>query len=389
MAGQKLQEVNTPPHSPLISIAYSAHAVSRDRPHAAFAEEHRTFVNRVQGIQLIISYHYTIHTFIVIVVVKTECVANLMNGDAQKSVGQHIRSRVIVNERMQAHNRRRKSKIRIAKEKIVQRIRHNIFLGDANGHKAPPFVTAIHLIQEHRGREPSPLRTFRRTGVQKSRLNHHIDKKGVSQSRRHRREQLGANLAQLPDRNLTLRIQGKPLAAMSAFHLLDRDRSLTVRAYVSILHGIFNRQKLGSRCQLSQFQHYVSSKKRLTEGNSVISSIEHQGTRIHIHFRLPNASMRRELFALHLPNPERVTADYAVLAELSKGISGGDILNICLNAIYAGSTDPNPEQWMVSQAMIEAEIAKAIKAKAEHSGEKRKEKRWIGFNRIDQKQNYF
>lgn len=40
--------------------------------------------------------------------------------------------------------------------------------------------------------------------------------------------------------------------------------------------------------------------------------------------RLPNASMRRELFALHLPNPERVRADYAVLAELSKGLSGGD-----------------------------------------------------------------
>ncbi len=31
-------------------------------------------------------------------------------------------------------------------------------------------------------------------------------------------------------------------------------------------------------------------------------------------------------------------ADYAVLAELSKGLSGGGILNICLNAIYAGST---------------------------------------------------
>lgn len=28
----------------------------------------------------------------------------------------------------------------------------------------------------------------------------------------------------------------------------------------------------------------------------------------HIKFRLPNTSMRRELFALHLPNPERVEA---------------------------------------------------------------------------------
>lgn len=82
-------------------------------------------------------------------------------------------------------------------------------------------------------------------------------------------------------------------------------------------------------------------------------------------------------------------ADYAVLAELSKGLSGGDILNICLNAIYAGSVDLNPERWAVTQAMIETEIAKARKAKAEHAGEKRKEERVIGFNRIDQKQNYF
>jgi SpoVK/Ycf46/Vps4 family AAA+-type ATPase len=99
----------------------------------------------------------------------------------------------------------------------------------------------------------------------------------------------------------------------------------------------------------------------------------------HIKFRLPNASMRRELFALHLPNPERVRADYAVLAELSKGFSGGDILNICLNAIYAGSVDLNPERWAVTQAMIETEIAKARKAKAEHSGEKVGPKRRIGF----------
>ena len=99
----------------------------------------------------------------------------------------------------------------------------------------------------------------------------------------------------------------------------------------------------------------------------------------HIKFRLPDASMRRELFALHLPNPDRVQADYAVLSELSKGLSGGDILNICVNAIHAGSTDPNPERWKVTQALLEAEIKKAKKAKAEHSGNKVKSRRRIGF----------
>ena len=99
----------------------------------------------------------------------------------------------------------------------------------------------------------------------------------------------------------------------------------------------------------------------------------------HIHFRLPNASMRRELFALHLPNPDRVQADYAVLAELSRGLSGGDILNVCLNAIYAGSTDPDQDRWIVSQRIIEVEIKKVRKAKAEHSGEQQGLKRRIGF----------
>jgi ATP-dependent 26S proteasome regulatory subunit len=89
--------------------------------------------------------------------------------------------------------------------------------------------------------------------------------------------------------------------------------------------------------------------------------------------------MRRELFALHLPNPDRVKADCAVLAELSRGLSGGDILNICVNAIHAGSTDANPERWMVTHAILEREIRKVRKAKAEHSGEKVKSRRRIGF----------
>ncbi len=99
----------------------------------------------------------------------------------------------------------------------------------------------------------------------------------------------------------------------------------------------------------------------------------------HIKFRVPDASMRRELFAFHLPNPDRVQADYAILAELSKGLSGGDILNVCVNAIHAGSVDADTSKWKVTQKMLEREIAKAKKAKAEHSGECGKSRRRIGF----------
>jgi hypothetical protein len=67
------------------------------------------------------------------------------------------------------------------------------------------------------------------------------------------------------------------------------------------------------------------------------------------------------------------------LADPSEHLSGGDILNIGLNAIYAGSVDADPERWPVTQAMIEAEIKKARKAKAEHSGQTGKNRRRIGF----------
>ena len=74
-----------------------------------------------------------------------------------------------------------------------------------------------------------------------------------------------------------------------------------------------------------------------------------------------------------------VNADYEVLAELSKGLSGGDILNVCVNAIHAGSTDADPAKWRVTQAMLEREITKAKKATAEHAGDKGKSRRRIGF----------
>jgi hypothetical protein len=89
--------------------------------------------------------------------------------------------------------------------------------------------------------------------------------------------------------------------------------------------------------------------------------------------------MHRELYAHHLPNPERVQADYAVLAELSRRLSGGGILNVCVNAIYAGSVDADSAKWVVTQEMLEREIGKVRKAKAEHSGDKQGPQRRIGF----------
>ena len=81
-------------------------------------------------------------------------------------------------------------------------------------------------------------------------------------------------------------------------------------------------------------------------------SIDQNGQR-HLPLRLPNASMRRELFALHRVNPDRVQAEDTVLASLSRGLSGGDTLNGCVNAIHAGSVDSDPAKWAVTQGMLE------------------------------------
>ena len=93
---------------------------------------------------------------------------------------------------------------------------------------------------------------------------------------------------------------------------------------------------------------------------------------------LSDISMRRELFALHLPNPERVKANLLSLAEQSRGLSGGDILNICLNAIHAGSRDPDPAKWLVTEETLLREIKRAKSAKEKHSG-RRTGGRRIGF----------
>lgn len=87
----------------------------------------------------------------------------------------------------------------------------------------------------------------------------------------------------------------------------------------------------------------------------------------HIEFALPDRAMRRQIFELHLPNMDRVNADLDILATESKGLSGGDILNVCVNAIYAGSTHADSSQWRITGKHLTDEVAKVKKAKRENA----------------------
>ncbi len=89
----------------------------------------------------------------------------------------------------------------------------------------------------------------------------------------------------------------------------------------------------------------------------------------HIEFKLPDRAMRRKLFEAHLPRRDRVTADLDALAKASKGLSGGDIFNVCVNAIYAASTDEDVANWNLSTPTMLAELTKVREAKRRHGGE--------------------
>lgn len=89
----------------------------------------------------------------------------------------------------------------------------------------------------------------------------------------------------------------------------------------------------------------------------------------HIFFDKPNLAMRVKLFQFHLPNPQRVRADLRLIAEESKGLTGGDILNVCVNAIYAASASDDPAQWIITNAVLMAEIEKVREAKRDHRPE--------------------
>jgi len=100
----------------------------------------------------------------------------------------------------------------------------------------------------------------------------------------------------------------------------------------------------------------------------------------HVKFELPNRSMRKRLFELHLPKRAQVSANLATIAEESRGLSGGDILNVCVNAMHAASVSENSSEWKITDEILLNEVRKVRQAKREHGGESRRAREPIGFN---------
>jgi AAA+ superfamily predicted ATPase len=99
----------------------------------------------------------------------------------------------------------------------------------------------------------------------------------------------------------------------------------------------------------------------------------------HIEFKLPNSSMREKLFEIHIPNLEKARGlNFTKLAQATKGMSGGDIKNVCVEAIKAISCrEENPEKWLLTDGELLKQIDKVKRAKEEHkkSGSNNREER--------------
>lgn len=87
----------------------------------------------------------------------------------------------------------------------------------------------------------------------------------------------------------------------------------------------------------------------------------------HIPYRLPNRAMRVKLFKLHLPENNRVRVDnWDAIGRGSKNFSGGDILNVVVNAINRASLADDPAAWFLTTDDLMAEITRVAEAKKQH-----------------------
>ena len=87
----------------------------------------------------------------------------------------------------------------------------------------------------------------------------------------------------------------------------------------------------------------------------------------YVKFNLPDLAMRQSIFGLHLPAANgRIDVDLAEAATASNDLSGGDIQNVCFNAIDAACIGVPRPQWKVTTALIRTEIQKVRQAKADN-----------------------
>lgn len=90
----------------------------------------------------------------------------------------------------------------------------------------------------------------------------------------------------------------------------------------------------------------------------------------HIPFALPSLDMRETILRNHVTNHDRVEEglNWTTVALDCKGLSGGDILNVVINAINLASLEGEPETWELTLDVFLTEVARVRAAKESNRG---------------------
>jgi ATP-dependent 26S proteasome regulatory subunit len=89
----------------------------------------------------------------------------------------------------------------------------------------------------------------------------------------------------------------------------------------------------------------------------------------HVEFKLPNNTMRGELFKLHLPRTDKVTLtpdQWTAISGQTTDFSGGDILNVVVNALTRASLPEDAASWELTYQDLSAEVDSVKRAKTRH-----------------------
>lgn len=104
----------------------------------------------------------------------------------------------------------------------------------------------------------------------------------------------------------------------------------------------------------------------------------------HIEFQLPTYEMRFKILQNHFPLKDRVVVDFEKLAARTDGFSGGDILNLCKNSMYAAAnSSDDTNKWTITDDLVLQEAEKIKSGKESHkkggpgTGKYNKGKTWI------------
>lgn len=102
----------------------------------------------------------------------------------------------------------------------------------------------------------------------------------------------------------------------------------------------------------------------------------------HVEFKLPDESMRKQIFEGHIPKAVTISGDvsYKECAKLTEGFSGGDIKNVCINSMVAAAM---LEPRILGQTELVAEITKIKSSKNKHGNGKFKKPIGIEVNLKD------